>query len=69
MARQQQFMAEAPPAGREHVRMVGAGAGVRVGFGPAQRTYGLWAAAPDSANLGRLNQTVYADGTSSATGT
>ena len=55
------------PAGREHVRMVGAGAGVRVGFGPAQRTYGLGAAAPDSANLGRLNQTVYADGTSSAT--
>ena len=55
------------PAGREHVRMVGAGAGVRVGFGPAQRTYGLGTAAPDSANLGRLNQTVYADGTSSAT--
>ena len=55
------------PAGREHVRMVGAGVGVRVGFGRAQRTYGLGAAAPDSANLGRLNQTVYADGTSSAT--
>ena len=55
------------PGGREHVRMVGAGAGVCVGFGAAQRTYGLGAAAPDSANLGRLNQTVYADGTSAAT--
>jgi hypothetical protein len=55
------------PAGREHVRMAAGGAGVRLRFGPPQRLYGLGAAAPDSANLGRLNQTVYADGTSVAT--
>ena len=36
-------------------------------LGDALQRYGLGAAAPDSANLGRLNQTVYADGTSSAT--
>lgn len=55
------------PGGREHVRMAAGGAGVRVMFGRPQRMYGLAAAAPDSAAGGRLNQTVYVDGTSSAT--
>jgi hypothetical protein len=55
------------PGGREHVRMAAAGAGVRLRFGPPQRIYSLGAAAPDSANRGRLNQTAYADGTSAAT--
>jgi hypothetical protein len=55
------------PAGREHVRMAAGGAGVRLRFGGPQRMYGLGAAAPDPANLGRLNQTVFADGTSAAT--
>jgi len=55
------------PAGREHVRMAAAGAGVRVAFGRPMRMYGLGAAVPDSANQGRLNRTGYVDGTSSAT--
>jgi hypothetical protein len=55
------------PGGREHVRMAATGAGVRLRFDPPQRMYGLGAAAPDSANRGRLNQTAYADGTSAAT--
>lgn len=55
------------PAGREHVRMAAGGAGVRIRFGSPQRMYGLSAAAPDPANQGRLNQTVYTDGTSAAT--
>ncbi len=55
------------PAGREHVRMAAGGAGVRLRFGSPQRMYGLGAAAPDSGNLGRLNQTIYTDGTSAAT--
>jgi hypothetical protein len=56
------------PGGREHVRMAAGGAGVRLRFGHPQRLYGLGVAAPDSANQGRLNQTIYADGTSAATG-
>ena len=55
------------PAGREHVRMAAAGAGVRIGFGRPMRLYGLAAAVPDSAKQGRLNQTALVDGTSSAT--
>lgn len=55
------------PGGREHLRMAAGGAGVRVMFGRPQRMYGLAAAAPDSGVGGRLNQTVYVDGTSSAT--
>ena len=55
------------PAGREHVRMAAGGAGVRVRFGRPMRMYGLGAAVPDSGNQGRLNQTAYVDGTSSAT--
>lgn len=55
------------PGGREHLRMAAGGAGVRVMFGRAQRMYGLAAAAPDAGAGGRLNQTVYADGTSAAT--
>lgn len=55
------------PAGREHVRMAAGGAGVRLGFGRPMRMYGLGAAVPDSANQGRLNQTAYVDGSSSAT--
>jgi hypothetical protein len=55
------------PGGREHLRMAGAGAGVRVMFGHPQRLYGLAAAAPDSGAGGRVNQTVYVDGTSAAT--
>jgi hypothetical protein len=55
------------PGGREHVRMAAGGAGVRVMFGRPQRMYGLAAAAPDSGAGGRLNQTVYVDGTSAAT--
>lgn len=55
------------PGGREHVRMAAGGAGVRLRFGHPQRIFGLGAAAPDSSNRGRLNQTVYADGTSAAT--
>ncbi|MEX2285294.1 MAG: S8 family serine peptidase [Gemmatimonadota bacterium] len=55
------------PGGREHVRMAAGGGGVRLRFGPPQRLFGLGAAAPDSANMGRLNQTSYADGTSAAT--
>ena len=55
------------PGGREHLRMAAGGAGVRVMFGRPQRMYGLAAAAPDSGAGGRLNQTVYVDGTSAAT--
>jgi hypothetical protein len=55
------------PAGREHVRMAGGGAGVRLRFGSPQRLYGLGAAAPDPANQGRLDRSAYTDGTSSAT--
>ncbi len=55
------------PAGCEHVRMAAGGAGVRIRFGSPQRMYGLDAAAPDSANQGRLNRTAYSDGTSAAT--
>ena len=55
------------PGGREHLRIAAGGAGVRVMFGRPQRMYGLAAAAPDSAGRGRLNQTVYVDGTSAAT--
>jgi hypothetical protein len=55
------------PGGREHVRMAGGGRGLRLMFGRPQRMYGLGAAAPDSGTGGRLNQTVYVDGTSAAT--
>jgi hypothetical protein len=55
------------PAGREYVRMAGGGAGVRLMFGSPLRMYGLAAAVPDVANQGRLNQTAYVAGTSSAT--
>ncbi len=55
------------PGGREHVRMAAGGGAVRIGFGRPLRMYGLAAAVPDSANRGRLNQTAYVDGTSSAT--
>lgn len=55
------------PAGREHVHMAAGGDGVRLRFGRPQRMYGLSAAAPDPRNQGRLNQTVFEDGTSTAT--
>lgn len=55
------------PGGREHLRIAAGGAGVRVMFGRPQRMYGLAAAAPDSGAGGRLNQTIYVDGTSAAT--
>ena len=55
------------PGGREHLRMSSSGGGVRAGFGPPQRLYGLSAAAPDPSAQGRLNQTAFSDGTSSAT--
>lgn len=55
------------PGGRELVRMAATGHGVRLGFGPPQRLYGLCAAAPDGAGGGRLNQTAHSDGTSAAT--
>ena len=57
------------PGGREHLRMHGSGGGngVRAGFGAPQRIYGLAAAAPDTAGQGRLDQTAFSDGTSSAT--
>jgi len=55
------------PGGREHLRMAAGGAGVRVMFGRPQRMYGLAVAAPDSGAGGRLNQSIYVDGTSAAT--
>jgi hypothetical protein len=55
------------PGGREFVRMRRAGGGVEIGFGAPQRINGLGAAAPDSAARGRLDQTAFSDGTSSAT--
>jgi hypothetical protein len=53
------------PAGREHLQMVSAGAGVRARIGRPQRLYGLRAAVPDGGGL--LNQTANTDGTSAAT--
>ncbi len=55
------------PGGREHLRMKRAGGGVEVTFGGPQRVYGLSAACPDTAGRGRLDQTAFSDGTSSAT--
>ncbi len=55
------------PAGREYVRMAAAGSDVRLMFGRPNRMYGLCAAAPDTDLAGRLNRTVYTDGTSAAT--
>ncbi len=55
------------PGGREHLRMQSAGGGVVARFGSPQRIYGLAAAAPDTAGRGRLDQTAFSDGTSSAT--
>ncbi|MGB7848303.1 MAG: S8 family peptidase, partial [Candidatus Acidiferrum sp.] len=55
------------PGGREHVRMVSTGNGLRVSVGPPQKLYGLSAAAPDSLGQGRLDQLALSDGTSSAT--
>ena len=55
------------PGGREYVRMMSSGNGVRVTVGPPQRLYGLKAAAPDPSGRGRLDYTALSDGTSSAT--
>ena len=55
------------PGGREHLRMRAGGGGVQAGFGPPQRIFGLGAAAPDTAGRGRIDQTAFSDGTSSAT--
>lgn len=55
------------PGGREHVRMLATGGGVRIAVGQPQRLYGLRAAAPDGSGQGRLDYTALSDGTSSAT--
>lgn len=55
------------PGGREHVRMMSSGNGLRVRVGAPQRLYGLRAAVPDPSGLGRLDYTALCDGTSSAT--
>jgi hypothetical protein len=55
------------PGGREFVRMMSTGNGVRVTVGAPQRLYGLKAAAPDPSGQGRLDYTALSDGTSSAT--
>lgn len=55
------------PGGREYVRMIASGNGLRVTVGSPQRLYGLKAAAPDPTGMGRLDYTALSDGTSSAT--
>lgn len=55
------------PGGREHLRMQSSGGGVVARLAAPQRIYGLAAAAPDTAGRGRLDQTAFSDGTSSAT--
>jgi hypothetical protein len=55
------------PGGREYVRMIASGNGLRVTVGSPQRLYGLKAAAPDPTGIGRLDYTALSDGTSSAT--
>jgi subtilase family protein len=55
------------PGGHEFLRMRRAGGGVEAEIGSAQRIYGLGAASPDTAERGRLDQTAFSDGTSSAT--
>jgi hypothetical protein len=55
------------PAGREYVRMQRAGEALTVAVASPQRLYGLSAAAPDMAGLGRINYLALCDGTSSAT--
>ena len=55
------------PGGREYVRMMSTGNGLRVKVGSPQRLYGLRAAAPDPSGQGRLDYTALSDGTSSAT--
>lgn len=56
------------PGGRERLRMIAGGAGVTAGIASPQRAFGLSAASPDSANLGRLDQSSLVTGTSAATG-
>ena len=55
------------PGGREYVRMQRSGGGLTVSVGPANRLYGLSAAAPDPRGQGRLDQVAYSGGTSSST--
>jgi hypothetical protein len=55
------------PGGREYVRMLSTGSGLKVNVGSPQRLYGLKAAAPDPSGQGRLDYTALSDGTSSAT--
>ena len=55
------------PAGREYVRMQKAGDTLTVAVAAPQRLYGLSAAAPDMAGLGRIDYLALCDGTSSAT--
>jgi hypothetical protein len=55
------------PAGREYVRMQRAGEALTVTVASPQRLYGLSAAAPDMAGLGRIDYIALCDGTSSAT--
>jgi len=55
------------PGGREYLRMKRSGGGVEVNIAPAQRLWGLSAAAPDTSNQGRDDQVALSTGTSSAT--
>ena len=55
------------PGGREHVRLQGAGDGLKVAISPNGRLYGLSAASPDLLNQGRLDQVALTSGTSAAT--
>jgi len=55
------------PGGREYLRMRASGGGVEVGFGAAQRLFGLSAASPDFGGQARTNMLALSDGTSSAT--
>lgn len=55
------------PGGREYLRMLAAGDGIKATIAPMQRTYGLSAAAPDPSGQARPNYTAFSNGTSSAT--